>query len=217
MIQPKAQPSASRVIQRAGADNDTARNRTYKLVQLCTALLDIGKANDGRLQEVQALYYGADDDNLSLKISVNPGQLDYLTGGLGAFPAMRRAYRTAVANEQNYIASEAWKKAVKHTFDVVGVTYTNTRYDTVDNAKFISGDYHAEQNLVEWIGSSSRLEGKTRVYIAGSKLPCSQCRPVLQAFDARLPDARPNVRFYFRDETGDATNVDQLVVANLTM
>ncbi|WP_437654822.1 hypothetical protein [Sorangium sp. So ce1182] len=57
---------------------------------MCTALLDIGKANDGQLQEVQALYYGADDDNLSLKISVNPGQLDHLTGGPTDFPAKRR-------------------------------------------------------------------------------------------------------------------------------
>ncbi|WP_437654824.1 hypothetical protein [Sorangium sp. So ce1182] len=38
-----------------------------------------------------------------------------------------------------------------------------------------------------------------------------------QAFDARLPTARPNVRFYFRDETGDVTNVAQLVVADLAM
>ena len=163
------------------------------------------------------MYCGADDDNLSLKISVNPAQLGYLTGGLGAFPARRRAYRTAVADNGIYVASEAWKKAVKHTFDVVGVAYTNTNYDTVDDDKFISGNFHAEQNLVEWIGSSSRLEGKTRVYIAGSKLPCSQCRPVLQAFDARLPGVRPNVRFYFRDETGDATDVARLDVANLTM
>ncbi|WP_437622913.1 hypothetical protein [Sorangium sp. So ce1151] len=148
---------------------------------------------------------------------MNPGQLDHLTGGLTDFPAKRRAYRTAVANDKPYVDSEAWKKAVKHTFDVVGLAYTNTSYNTVDHAKLIGGYYHAEQNLVEWIGSSNRLEGKTRVYIAGSKLPRSRCRPVLQAFDARLPNARPNVRFYFRDETGDVTDVAQLAVDDLAM
>ncbi|MCX6951303.1 MAG: hypothetical protein NTV51_03835, partial [Verrucomicrobia bacterium] len=42
-----AQRFAGGVIQRAGADTNASRERIYQLVELCSALIDIGKQGSG--------------------------------------------------------------------------------------------------------------------------------------------------------------------------
>jgi hypothetical protein len=170
------------------------------LVEFSEACLTFAKASDGTVQEVQAMWYRLSTDGpWALAVSANSAGHDRYAvnaieaGILVATNIKGHGKKQAEKNAKALLASRS-KKAI-----AVATTVT--------------GKSHAEQNLLRWI--APQLTTTSAFYIYGTKNPCSQCRPRLARYQARLEGT--GAQFFFKDQRGQDVEEDAVkeqVVAN---
>ncbi|MCX4244144.1 hypothetical protein [Paraliomyxa miuraensis] len=142
------------------------------------------KAEDTTIQEVQAMWYrlGAEGP-LLLAASANNtsgerNAVDAIASGLAKAQNDRTRYpRGALGTAKGYLDTRA--------------------HASFPNATLVSGRSHAEQNLLRWI--APQLTRDSVFYIAGTKDPCSQCKPRMRGYQQRLTQAGHANMFQYGD------------------
>jgi hypothetical protein len=155
-----------------------------ELQDISEAFRAFAKAKDTTTQEVQAMWYKhATGGALQLAVSANN-----TAGGKGAVNAIDEGLKMALLEKKKYPGG-AIGTAKGYLNSSAHLTYAS--------AKLVGGCSHAEQNLLKWIAPN--LTAESVFYIAGTKDPCTQCKPRMSGYQALLVTAGHANMFTYHD------------------